>query len=143
MLRGRVIELNLIGSVEQAVHLEQIAHRAEIVRLAIGLDVIRCIATFVSPYGRTTAMPQTQVVSELVKPRAGPGERLSDEFIPESQRDERVAAWQVGNARRARRYVVLQGLEIGVRSEIGVHRAAGLTLLAVVGRRFAVDEAGQ
>src|SRR5215213_9351490 len=54
--RIRVIELNLIGGVEQPVDLEQVAHRADVVRLAIGLDEVG--GRLVSPDGRTAAMPQ-------------------------------------------------------------------------------------
>ncbi len=128
--------MDLAVRVEQPVHLVEIAHRAQVVGFAVGLEVCcrdgsrrRGVERyFAAPKRRISAVAQAQVVSELMEDRAGSSEWPADELLPQPHGDQEGAAGQFCSARHARGHV-----------EVGVLRvASGRTV--VIRPRHAVDE---
>ena len=98
--------MRVVEAVEQAVRLEQVAHDAEIVRLAVGLILHRRTAVRVHRVGgRAASVPQLQVVTQFVHRRRGLREGRADEVVPETERDHQIAARQGADARTALRHM--------------------------------------
>ena len=108
-----VVDVCVAISVDQAVELVQIAHAALIVRLAVRLDIdLTCPRRSggLPAEGRPrAAVPELHRVAELVQRRGRLEVLGAEEVLREPERDHRVEAGQVRNARSSGRYV-----EVGV-----------------------------
>src|SRR4029453_5302095 len=84
---------------DQSAYLEQVAHHALVVRLAIRLKDVLTVRVEPRP-----AMPEPEVVSELVHQRRRLHEIGPYEIVPQDERDHEIAAAAaaaVADARRA------------------------------------------
>ena len=82
--------------------LKQIVHHAQIERVAIRWDVRGddCVADFMAPRRRCSAVPEKKVVAQLVQRgrnlHLGRGDEV--DLVPQTERDHDIVAWLVGDA---------------------------------------------
>src|SRR5262245_31757875 len=101
--------------------LVDVAHRSG-ERFAIGLEVRRRVQRFVPPDGWEAAVPEVEIVADLVEGGRRSSKWLPDEFVETSERRHAGVASQIRDARPARGNVVVEIVRRTCRSVVEVVR---------------------